>query len=198
MVLPESKIKDAKALIDQLKKDPSSISFGIATALGGANHIATVSALKTAGVDIKRVRNVVYKSGGEVTVALLGGHVDVVPIAAPIAVPQLQAGKVRVIAVSSTNRLSGALANIPTWREQGIDATYSTWRGAVGPKGLTKQQISYWDEVFSKLASLESWKKELDRNLWVANYLDSQQSKDFLERQRKEHHAILSDLGMAK
>lgn len=198
MVLPDSNIKDAKMLVSQLKKDPSSISFGIATALGGANHIATVTALKTAGVDIKRLRNVVFKSGGEVTVALLGGHVDVVPISAPVAVPQIQAGKVRVIAVSSANRLAGALANAPTWREQGIDSTYSTWRGVVGPKGLTKPQIAYWDGLFAKLASLEDWKREIEKNLWVANYLNSEQSKNLLEQQHKEHHAILSDLGMAK
>ena len=198
MVLPDSKIKDAKMLISMLKSDPASVSFGIATALGGANHIATATALKHVGVDIKRLRNVVFKSGGEVTVALLGGHVDVVPISAPIAVPNLQAGKIRVIAVSSANRLAGALANVPTWREQGIDSTYSTWRGVVGPRGLTKSQIAYWDGLFAKLTSLDNWKKEIEANLWVANYLNSEQSGIFLEQQHKEHLSILSDLGMAK
>jgi len=198
MVLPDSKIKDAKTLINMLKNDPSSVSFGIATALGGANHIATVTALKHAGVDIKRLRHVVFKSGGEVTIALLGGHVDVVPISAPVAVPNLQAGKIRVIAVSSANRLTGALANVPTWREQGVDSTYSTWRGVVGPRSLTKPQIAYWDGFFANLTSLDDWKKEIEANLWVANYLNSEQSGAFLEQQRKDHHSILSDLGMAK
>ena len=181
-----------------LKSDPASVSFGIATALGGANHIATVTALKHAGVDIKRLRNVVYKSGGEVTIALLGGHVDVVPISAPVAVPNLQAGKIRVIAVSSANRLAGALANVPTWREQGVDSTYSTWRGVVGPRGLTKLQIAYWDRFFAKLTSLDDWKKEMEVNLWVASYLDSEKSRAFLVQQHKEHYSILNDLGMAK
>jgi len=198
MVLPDSKVKDAKTLIALLKNDPASISFGIATALGGANHIATVSALKVAGVDVKRLRNIVYKSGGEVTVALLGGHVDVVPIAAPIAVPHLEAGKIRVIAVSSANRLSGALAAVPTWREQGIASTYSTWRGVVGPRGLTKEQIAYWDDLFSRVTSSDEWKKALLAKLWVSSGLNSEQSKAFLERERQQHQAILTDLGMAK
>src|SRR3990172_6911245 len=59
MVLPDSKVKDVKTLVALLKKAPTSVLFGIATALGGANHIATASALKDAGVDIKRLRNVV-------------------------------------------------------------------------------------------------------------------------------------------
>ena len=198
MVLPDSRIKDVKTLIALLKNDPGSVSFGIATALGGANHIATASALKVAGVDIKRLHNIVYKSGGEVTIALLGGHVDIVPISAPIAVPQLQAGKIRVIAVSSANRLGGAFATVPTWREQGIDSTYSTWRGVVGPKGMTKEQISYWDTFFSRVTSSDAWKKEMDANLWVASGLNAEQSRAFLESERRLHHAILTELGMAK
>lgn len=198
MVRPDSPIKSAQDLVARLKKDPSSLSFGIATALGGANHIAAASALKTAGVDIKRMRNAVYKSGGEVTTALLGGHLDVVPIAAPIAVRQLEAGKVRVLVVSSAQRLTGALANVPTWRELGVDSTYSSWRGVVGPKGLSAEQIQYWDGVFSRLTALDEWKQELAKRLWIPSYLNSGQSKTFLEQQRKAHHAILSDLGMAK
>jgi putative tricarboxylic transport membrane protein len=198
MVLPDSKIKDGKTLISMLKKDPTSISFGIATALGGANHIAAASALKKAGVDVRRLRNAVFKSGGEVTVALLGGHVDVVPISAPVAVPHVEGGKVRVIAVSSASRLGGALANAPTWEEQGIDSTYSTWRGVVAPTGVSQAQIAYWDGIFEKLTATDEWKKEMKVNLWVANYLNSGDSKNFLEQQRKEHYEILNDLGMVK
>ena len=198
MVLPDSKIRDVKTLVAMLKKDPGAVTFGIATALGGANHIATASALKTAGVDIKNSRNIVYKSGGEVTIALLGGHVDVVPISAPIAAPHLQSGKVRVIAVSSPTRMGGVFANVPTWREQGIDSTYSTWRGVVGPKGMTKEQISYWDAFFAKVTALDTWKKLLEANGWVSNPLNSEQSRAFLERERQLHQAILGELGMAK
>jgi putative tricarboxylic transport membrane protein len=198
MVLPDSRVKDVKALTALLRQDPQSIKFGIATALGGANHIATASALKAIGVDIRNVRNVVYKSGGEVTVALLGGHVDVVPIAAPIAVPQMQAGKVRVIAVSSAKRMAGPLASVPTWRELGIDSTYSTWRGVVGPKGMTKEQIAYWNGVFAKVTTSDAWKKSMEANGWVTNALDSEQSRAFLERERELHRAILNELGLAK
>jgi putative tricarboxylic transport membrane protein len=198
MVLPNSPIKSAQDLIDRLKKDPASLSFGIATVLGGANHIAAASALKLAGVDVARMRNVVFKSGGEVTTALLGGHLDVVPISVPVAVPQLQAGKIRVVAVSSAQRLPGVLASVPTWRELGVDSTYSSWRGIVGPKGLRPEVIAYWDALFAQLTSLDEWKKDLEKKLWVPNYLDSERSRAFLDEQRKEHHAILTDLGLAK
>jgi putative tricarboxylic transport membrane protein len=198
MVLPDSKVRDVKTLVAMVRKDPTSVTFGIATALGGANHIATASALKAAGVELKNLRNAVYKSGGEVTIALLGGHVDVVPIAAPIAVPHLEAGKIRVIAVSSEKRMTGALAGVPTWREQGVDSTYSTWRGVVGPKGMTKEQISYWDGLFAKVMASDAWKKSMEANGWVSNPLNSEQSRDLLERERQEHQAILTELGMAK
>lgn len=198
MVRADSPLKSARELIEKLKQDPSSVSFGIATALGGANHIAAASALKTAGVDVKRMRNAVYKSGGEVTTALLGGHLDVVPISAPVALRQLRAGKVRVLAVSSGERLAGAFADVPTWRELGVNSTYSSWRGVVGPGGLKPEQIAYWDDLFGRLTAMEEWKKELEQRLWVPAYLNSERSRAFLEQQRKEHHAILTELGLAK
>ena len=94
--------------------------LAIATALGGANHIAAAAMLKDAGIDVKAALYVGYKSGADALIALLSGDVDVVPVAAPVSLPQLAGGKVRVIAVSSPERLGGALAGVPTWNEQGI------------------------------------------------------------------------------
>jgi len=198
MVRSDSPIANGKDLLARLRADPAAVSFGIATALGGANHIATVSVTKAAGIDARRMRNAVYKSGGEVTAALLGGHVDVVPIAAPVAVPHLQAGKIRLLAVSSSQRLPGPLASVPTWREQGTDSVYSTWRGVVAAKGITREQIAFWDDVFAALARTDTWRAELERKLWVGNYLNSEDSRRFLEAQSEEHRVLLGELGMLK
>ena len=101
MVRADSSIGDGRALIARLRANPSAASFGIATAMGGANHIAAAAMLKDAGIDIKAALYVGYKSGADALIALLSGDVDVVPVAAPVSLPQLAAGKVRVIAVSS-------------------------------------------------------------------------------------------------
>ena len=64
--------------------------------------------------------------------ALLGGHIDAVPVSVGSWVPHMKTGAVRVIAVSSAQRLPGFFAGIPTWREQGANSVVSNWRGVFG------------------------------------------------------------------
>ena len=81
-----------------------------------------------------------FDSGGEAATALMGGHITVAATPAPV-VPlgPAQAGKVRMIAVpAAAERLTGALADVPTWKEQGVNPVqFATWRVLVGPKGMT-------------------------------------------------------------
>jgi len=198
MVRADSAFTDVRGLVGRLAGDPGSVSFGIATALGGANHLAAAIPLKAAKVDVSRMLNVVYKAGSEATIALIGGHVDVVPVAAPVAVAQLKAGRIRVIAAASEKRLGGALANVPTLREQGVDASYSAWRVVVAPRGLAEEQVRYWEAAFARLAALPEWQALMESNLWAGEYLDARETVRFLERQAVEHRTVLDDLGLRK
>lgn len=59
-VKADSPIKSGRDLIERLKKDPTAASFGIATSIGNTNHQGVAAALKNAGVDIRKTRNVVF------------------------------------------------------------------------------------------------------------------------------------------
>jgi putative tricarboxylic transport membrane protein len=141
---------------------------------------------------------VVFKSGGEVTSALLGGHVDVVP--APVAnlLPHIKAGKLRALAISAPRRLGEDLASVPTWRDLGVDASFDTWRGMVGPKGMTPAQMAFWDATFAAMTQSDAWKQDLAKNFWGDNYLNSSKAKSYLDREYKDFRAILYELGLAK
>lgn len=194
----DSQIKTGKDLIDLLKKDPKSLSFGIAPGLGAAGHLGAGIVLKSAGIDIKRLRNVVFNSGGAATTALLGGHVDVVPLSVQNFAPHVEAGKLRLIAIASPERMGGSLANVSTWREQGLNAVFDTWRGVIGPKGLTPAQVAYWEGTFAKLTRTDEWKRDLKNNLWMSSYKNSRESKKFLDDQYNELKALLTELEMAR
>jgi putative tricarboxylic transport membrane protein len=196
LVRADSPLKDARALVARLREDPKSLSLGIATGLGGANHIALASALKAGGVDVKNTLNVVYKSGGAAMVGLLSGDVEVFPVAVSAAVGNLKSGRVRALAIASTKRMSGELASIPTLREQGIQADYAAWRVIVGPRGLDQDQVRYWDAVMGKLSAMPDWKSALDRGYSVAEYLNNRDTREFVEQQFRSHRAILGDLGL--
>ncbi|MEO7729166.1 MAG: tripartite tricarboxylate transporter substrate binding protein [Burkholderiales bacterium] len=197
-VRPDAPYKTGRDVIERLKKDPTSLSIGLSTALAGSNHLATVLALKAAGVDIKKLRVIVVKGSTEAVAAVMGGHIDIAAGSAAGMLPFIESGKLHGIAVSGPKRLGGAFANVPTWKEQGVDSVYANWRGVVGPKGLTAPQIAYWDGIFSKLVQMPEWREELARLLQDPIYLNSRETKAYLDAQHQELRTVLVDLGLAK
>lgn len=197
-VKADSPIKSGRDLLDRLQKDPAAHSIAIATALGNANHQAVAAALKAAGIDPRKARNVIFNSGGAALTALLGGHVDMVPVSMGLLVGELQSGRVRIIAVSSPNRMTGPFAQVPTWREQGADAVVSVWRGAFGSKGLTPAQIGYWEGIFQKLMATPEWRQEIDSAYGVSEFMGSAKTRQFMEREHAAEKAFLTDLGLVK
>jgi putative tricarboxylic transport membrane protein len=197
-VRADSPIKSGTDLIERLKKDPGSLSIAVASTLGNHVHSSIAKALKAGGVDIKKLRVVAFPSSGESVTQLLGGHVDVVSSSTPNVVGQLQAGKIRVIAVSSGQRLTGVFAGVPTWKEQGIEGTFSASQGAIGPRGLTPAQLAFWESAFQKLAQSDEWNKELATSHWYGNYLGSRETAKYYAAQNTELREILTELGLAK
>lgn len=197
-VRAESRMKIGRDLIERFKADAGSVSVALANSLGNHNHIATAILAKAAGGNIKRLKVVVFNGSGEAVAALLGGHVDVVanPVAAMLQL--FQAGKVRILGVSSEHRLGGALSGIPTWKEMGIPAVSANWRTVIGPKGMSDEQIRFWNDAFSKIVKTSVWKRDLDANLLGDTYLDSQQTKKFMDMQYAELRSVLGELGLAK
>ena len=197
-VRPDSPLKSGRDLVERLRQDPAALSVGVATSLGGPNHQAVAAALKEAGVDIRKMRTVIFPSGGAASTAMLGGHVDVVPVSAAFAASMLRNGQVRLLAVASPKRLPGVLADVPTWREQGYDAVVSNWRLMVGPRGMTPSQLAYWESAFKRFGESEDWKKELEANFWTHEFMGSAETAKFLERENVQARTFLVDLGLAK
>ena len=197
-VRAESSISSLKDLTARLKKDPQSVSFAFATARGNHNHVVMSMYLKSIGVDPKVAKAVIYSGGGEATTAFLGGHIDVYVASPRSMVPLQKEGKARVLGVSSPQRQPGALAELATFKEQGVDAVFFTWRGFMGPKGLKPAEIAYWDAVFDKLAQSDEWKKDTESQFWNADYLLSAETRKHLDRENDVMKAILTDLGLAK
>jgi len=197
-VKPDSPLRTGKEMIERLQKDPGSLTFGIATSLGNPNHQAVATALKEGGVDVKKLRTVIFPSGGAASTAMLGGHVDVVPITAAFAASMVRQGQVRLLAVTAPARLPGVLADVPTWREQGYDAVVSNWRSMVGPKGMTEPQIAYWEETLRRFVESDEWKQELETNFWRSEYMRSAETRKYLDQDNAQVRAFLVELGLAK
>lgn len=197
-VRPDSKLMSGRDLIELLKKDPGALSFGIATSLGNSNHQAVALALKASGIDVRKTKNVVFQSGGNAITALLGGHVDVVPASVSSWVARLQAGEIRLLAVAAPQRMTGAIAQIPTWREQGVNAVVSNWRGIIGPRALAPAQVAFWEGATRKAIGAEDWKRELEQLLLSDEFLASREFQKYLDEQHAEIRGLLAELELIK
>ncbi len=198
VVRADSSLKTGADLISRLKADPQSVAIGISSSLGNINHIAAAVVARAGGIEPKRLKIVVFDSSAASITAVLGGHVDVVVGPPSISASHIEAGKLRVLGVTSARRLGGVLANQATWTEQGLNAVVINWRGVIGAKDLSAPQIAFWDATLEEVAKSAEWDRELTRNLWENAYSGSATAGDYLKTQYNELNAVLRELGFVK
>lgn len=197
-VVTDSPIKDGRDLLARLKNDPGSLSLAVSSVAGGANHIGAGLAFKEAGVDVKKVRTVVFDSAGKAMTALLGGHVDMVSSSITAALRQVRGGKVRVLGVTAPRRLGGDMAQFPTWRELGADVNFSNYRGFIGTPGMSTAQVVYWEGVLANLDRDESWREYVAQNQLDRELMNGRDALKYLTDLDGKLRAILGDLGLLK
>ncbi len=193
-----SPLKTGKDLIAKLKENPQSVSIAFATALGSHNHIAAGLLAKSIGVNARNLKAIAFKGSSEAVTQVMGGHIDLVTTAAGNVANHVAEGRLRVIGVSSAKRFPGALANVPTWKEQGANLVYGGWRAIMGPREMTPAQIAYWENVLRKVTATPEWKEDLDKNYWSDDFVTSAQFKKDLAKDYADIKAVLVDIGLAK
>ncbi len=114
------------------------------------------------------------------------------------AAPHVAAGRLRVVATASPARQGGALAGVPTWREQGVDVVFGGWRAVMGPKGLSPSQVAYWEGVLRKATQAPGWRADLEKNYWSDEFIAGAQFRAYLDKDYGSMKAILTELGLAK
>jgi putative tricarboxylic transport membrane protein len=194
----DSPIKDGRDLIERLRKDPGSVSLAVSSVAGSTVHIAAALALKAAGVDIRKVRTVVFDSAGKSIAAMLGGHVDVAAGSLTQSLTQFRTGKARILGVTAPKRGTGELASIPTWREQGSPMEFSNYRGIVAPRGLSESQVAYWEGVFASIDQDEKWRAALAKNQIEPDFHRSRQAREYLDGLSAPIRSVLAELDLGK
>ncbi|MBX3661118.1 MAG: tripartite tricarboxylate transporter substrate binding protein [Burkholderiales bacterium] len=197
-VRSDSPIRTGRDLISRLVKTPDALSAGIASALGNQIHMGIALPMKAAGVDIRRMKIVTFKSSGESITALLGGHIDITASTAAALLPHVNAGRLRIIGMSASQRLPGPLAEIPTWKEQGANATFETWRGMLGPKDISEEQLKFWESAFFQMSRSKEWKDDVEKNYRVDSHMSPSATRNYLDRQYAELEETLTTLGLSK
>jgi putative tricarboxylic transport membrane protein len=192
-----SPIKTGRDLLARLKQDPASVSFAV-SGIGGQNHIALGLVASPAGVDVAKLKMIGFAGSADSITAVIGGHVEGTAAPASLIAAQVATGRLRALGVGAEHRMSGPLADVPTWREQGIDAAFSNWRGVIGPKGMTPEQVQYWDDIFAKTVETREWKEEVQRSQLTSHYLQSRATGEFLAAENEKLTGVMNKLGLSK
>jgi len=197
-VAADSPIRTMRELVDRLKADPGAVAFGMVSR-GGPNHLALSQAVLSAGVDPRKLKTVVFKTNAESHMAVVGGHIQAVVSSVSAALPQVQAGHTRMLAIAAPQRVAGPLASLPTMREQGINATgISNWRAIFGVKGMTPAQASFWENALSHMAASEDWNRELDGTNMSRLFLRGKEFAQYLDEEFAATKSVMTDLGLIK
>ena len=187
-----SPLRSLQDLIAAFKAQPGSISWGGGSA-GGSDQILAGLVADAIGVDPKRVNYIAFSGGGESLSAILGGAVSVGINGFAEFAPQLEAGTLRALAISSGERLPGV--DIPTLREQGVDVEFENWRSLVAPPGITPGDRARLESVVRAMVTSPRWRESLMRYRWLDRYLDGEAFAGFVDAEEARVRVILKKLG---
>ena len=108
----------------------------------------------------------------------------------------IRSGGLRVIASLTDKRLD-AFSNVSTIKEQGIDIPLvDQARGVLGPPGISKEVVQYWEELFGRLVKTQSWKKYAADNQLEDAFLKSRELGEFWKKQTELLRSVLQEAGV--
>ncbi len=140
-------VKNLGDLIALAKKEPGKLTFG-SSGVGGAHHLSGEMFREISGLDITHVP---YKGGSPAATDLMAGHLSMMFEMGYSALPSIQAGKIRPLAVTSTTRLA-ILPEVPTMAESGVaDFESYNWQGIIGPAGIPTPIIEKLNKVLNEI-----------------------------------------------
>ncbi|WP_371345473.1 Bug family tripartite tricarboxylate transporter substrate binding protein [Ancylobacter sp. IITR112] len=191
-----SPLKSLADLVAALKADPQKVSWAGGSA-GGTDHITAGLFTKAIGVDPRKVNYIAFSGGGESLASILGGKVTVGISSLSEFDAQAKAGKLRILGVSSPERLPDA-PDVPTFKESGVDVEIQNWRMIAAAPGITAEQKQELTQTIDKMVKSKAWTEMLAQKGWANTYLsgeafDAQLAKDIAATQ-----TILKDIGLAQ
>jgi putative tricarboxylic transport membrane protein len=193
IVVPASSpFRSLHDVVRQLRERPESVSWGGGSA-GGSDQILAGLVADAVGVDPSRINYIAFSGGGESLAAIVGGQVSVGVNGLAELAAQIDAGAVRMLAISSAERLPGLDA--PTLREQGVDVVFENWRSVVAPPGLTRAGRERLAGAVDRMVRSTAWREALERYRWLDRYLAGDAFAQFVDGEERRVRAILRKLG---
>jgi putative tricarboxylic transport membrane protein len=178
-------------------KDPAGVVVGGGSSPGGPDHLFPMQLAGAVGMDPKDVTYVSYDGGGPLTSALLGNKIDVGFSGLGEFEGQIEAGELRVLAVSGAERLTGEnVRDVPTLTESGVDLVFTNWRGVLAPPGISGERREELIAMLEEMHDSPEWQRALEDNGWTDTFRTGDEFTAFLEEQDRRVADTLEELGL--
>ena len=190
-VLNESKYATIQDLIEGGRREPNAISASVASATGTGRLLLFLIERETGA----KYKFVSFKSGADAAMAVLGGHVPFTTENLSEMFPQVEAKKMRVLAVTGEKRLS-AVPDAPTLKELGYRISVGTGRGFALPAGVPKEAAAVMENVMKRVHDSPAWKDFSARMMYEDSYMGSAEFTQYLNVRKSEMVDFLTSVGL--
>jgi len=192
VVAENSPYRDIGALLAAARAQPGRINYG-SSGTGSVLHLAGELLKSKASVDMVHIP---YRGGNALITDVMSGQIQTAFLAVPSVLAQIQAGKLRALAVSTPKRLA-VLPDVPTLAEAGVkDYAYDAWISLIGPAGMPAELVQKIQTATQQAMADAQLRKTLDPQGFVSLGGDSAQAATLLKDEIAKTQSLVSAAGL--
>lgn len=190
MVHVDSRWKTFQEFVAEAKQKPDEFQYASA-GVYSTTHFMWEKILRATGI---RVRHMPTTGGGPIMVAVLGKHVDIGHCVAPaVCAPQVEARKVRLLAITSESRLP-IYPDVPTLKELGYDVTHSIWHTLMVPAGTPPEVVARLRQGLKGMVEDEAFKSLMTKLGERIQYMSGEGFEKYWDEEYRTMGTLLRQL----
>ena len=192
VVYPATGIVTLRELVDRARANPATINYA-STGVGGFNHFGGELFKKIAGIDLVHVP---YKGGGLAMIDVMSGHVPVMFTSVTQVLPNVRAGRIRMLAVGAAQRLA-VLPDMPTVAEAGFPGyEVAVWWGISAPAGTPRAVLDKLRLEINAVLSQPETQKLLATEAAEIRILAPAELRKFIHDEVKKWTGVAKEAGI--
>lgn len=185
--------KTLKEFVESAKGKPNSVKNSNDPP-GGASHLTAVVIEKRLGIGLNKVP---YQGFAPSVGALLAGEVQASTVPVPDIIQAHKAGQARILGITADKRHFLA-PDVPTFKEQGFDVVYGSWRIIAAPKGVPADRLKILEEKLLAALNDPEFVARANKSGFTVNPMGAAQTAAFLKQDDTVTYQIFSELGLVK
>ncbi|MDR1731285.1 MAG: tripartite tricarboxylate transporter substrate binding protein [Synergistaceae bacterium] len=175
-VLADGPFKTLQDIADYAKKEGTVMVGGQGTGTG--HHLMILRFAQLGGFDVTWLP---YQGGADSVTNLLGGHVQVIATAPATVSQYVEAGKIRILAVSGEKRLE-FFPDAPTFKESGYDIVMTIYRGFIAKKGISADVRAKLSSSIQKAMEVPAFQEFVRKSNQIITYMDSEEFSAYAKK----------------